>query len=74
MSQENVVGAENVLETPHNGTINGDESIHSPNNSENCEDPHQEQSYSGSPRSNRKIFVGALNPETTERMYTAFAY
>ena len=51
-----------------NGEQNGVEKSCSPPPSENCEEHRVENNYSCSPRPNKKIFVGALTPETTERM------
>nr|CDS29517.1 heterogeneous nuclear ribonucleoprotein [Hymenolepis microstoma] len=39
---------------------------------ENHEDQRTENNFSGSPRPNKKIFVGALTPETTEQNLTDY--
>ncbi len=72
MSQENVVTDEIRVDNVSNGDTNGVEQANSPPASDNCEDSRHDAAYSASPRTNRKIFVGALTPETTERKLMPF--
>lgn len=53
---------EQISNEERNGNENGCSLSH-----ENHEDQRTENNFSGSPRPNKKIFVGALTPETTER-------
>ncbi|KAL5103246.1 Heterogeneou nuclear ribonucleoprotein A/B [Taenia crassiceps] len=67
MSQERSLNEVKSVEGTTNGEENG---IHKPCSSpvsENCEEHRPENNYSGSPRSNKKIFVGALAQDTTEQ-------
>lgn len=66
MAQDQSGNEEKGAEQIPNGELNGNESTCSVNYG-NQEDHRTDNNYSGSPRPNKKIFVGALTLETTER-------
>lgn len=74
MSQERTLNEVKGVEGTTNGEENGMHKSCSSPISENCEEHRPENNYSGSPRSNKKIFVGALAQDTTERTLTSIFY
>ncbi|KAM3184783.1 hypothetical protein ACTXT7_007684 [Hymenolepis weldensis] len=71
MAQSQSGNEEKNGEQISNDEINGNENGCSLSH-ENHEDQRTENNFSGSPRPNKKIFVGALTPETTEQNLTEY--
>nr|CDS21411.1 heterogeneous nuclear ribonucleoprotein [Echinococcus granulosus] len=67
MSQERSLNDVKSVEVTTNGEENGVNKSCSSLIPENCDVHRPENNCSGSPRSNKKIFVGALTPDTTEQ-------